>query len=319
MRRVVIHQVVPLLVVAAIVSSGGQQLSPPAGAQALHPFEVSVNVDLVQVYATVRDREGRFVAGLVEGDFEVYEDGVKQTVRLFAHEDIPVTVGLVVDHSGSMRGKLTEVTSAARSFVQSSNPEDQMFVVNFNEYVSLGLPPSIRFTNRSEELEAAILNAPATGQTALYDATAKALHQLLEDSRNKKVLVIISDGGDNVSKHTLAQILDMAGRSSALIYTIGIFEPDDPDRNSGVLRQLAQASGGEAFFPGELANIVAVCEGIASDIRNQYSLGYVSHNPTQSSANRKIRVTAKSATSGKLRVRARAGYITGPALDDTSR
>lgn len=293
---------------------------PPAGdLSTSRPFEVSVNVDLVQVYATVRDREGKFVAGLSEGDFEVYEDGVRQTVRLFAHEDIPVTVGLVVDHSGSMKGKLTEVTAAARSFVRSSNPEDRMFVVNFNEKVSLGLPASIRFTNRSEEMEAAILRAPPTGQTALYDATFGALQQLRGDGRDKKVLIVISDGGDNASTHTLAEVLDMARRSNTLIYTIGIFDPEDPDRNPGVLRQFAQATGGEAFFPDELKNIVAVCEGIARDIRNQYSLGYVSHNAAQRGAHRKIRVAAKSAASGKLRVRARAGYISGSAMVETSR
>jgi VWFA-related protein len=228
------------------------------------------------------------------------------------------SLGKVVDHSGST-SVLAEVTSAARSFVQSSNPEDRMFVVNFNERVSLGLPAGIRFTNRPGEMEAAILNAPATGQTALYDAAAKALQLLLEDSRDKKVLVVISDGGDNASKHTLSEILAIAGRSNALIYTIGIFEPDDPDRNTGVLRQLARVTGGEAVFPGELKDIVSVCESIAHDIRNQYSLGYISSNAAQPGAHRKIRVAARSATSGKLRVRARAGYISGPVMVESSR
>ena len=311
-------RILPLLLLG-VAGVSGPQSRPAAEAQDERPFEVRVNVDLVQLYATVRDAEGKFVSGLGEADFEVFEDRVKQTVRLFAHEDIPVTVGLVVDHSGSMKGKLAEVTAAARTFVRASNPEDRMFVVNFNEKVSLGLPAEIRFTNRAEEMETAILNAPATGQTALYDATVEGLQQLRNDGRDKKVLIVISDGGDNASTHRRAEVMEMAGRSDTLIYTIGIFDAEDPDRNPGVLRQFAQATGGEAYFPGELKITVAVCEGIARDIRNQYSLGYISRNPAQPGAHRKIRVTASSATLGKLRVRARAGYISGPAEDKSSR
>lgn len=308
----------PLLLLAA-AGSAGPQSSPPPDAQDPPPFELSVNVDLVQVYATVRDSGGRFVAGLGETDFQIYEDGVKQTVRLFAHEDVPVAVGLVVDHSGSMKGKLAEVTAAARTFVRASNPGDRMFVVNFNEKVSLGLPPSIQFTNDAGEMEAAILNTPTAGQTALYDAALAGLQQLQTGGRAKKVLIVVSDGGDNASMRTRDEVMAVAGRSDTIIYTIGIFDAEDPDRNPGVLRQFAQSTGGEAFFPGELKNIVEVCEGIARDIRNQYSLGYVSRNAAQPGAHRKIRVAARSAALGKLRVRARAGYISGPALAGNSR
>ena len=130
-------------------------------------YRISVDLDMVVLPATVRDRQGRLVSDLRKQDFEVYEDGVPQRLRLFRHEDVPVAVGLVVDHSGSMQPKLAEVTAAARAFVQSSNPEDQMFVVNFNEKVTLGLPATIRFTNSSTELEGAISKAPAAGMTAL--------------------------------------------------------------------------------------------------------------------------------------------------------
>src|SRR5205085_8494909 len=124
-------------------------------------------------------------------------DGIRQSVRLFRHEDIPVTVGLVVDHSGSMRPKLSDVVAAARTFVLSSSPEDQMFVVNFNEKVTMGLPDALAFTNRSEELERAISRTPAAGMTALYDAVIAARERLKTGSREKKVLIVISDGGDN--------------------------------------------------------------------------------------------------------------------------
>src|SRR6185295_2620966 len=154
--------------------------------------------------------------------------------------DSPVTVGLVIDHSGSMRPKLAEVIAGARTFARSSNPDDEMFVVNFNERVTLGLPGPIRFTNGTEELEPAIRRTPAAGMTALYDAVAKALQLVQTGSREKKVLVVISDGGDNASAHNLAKVLQLAGQSTALIYTVGVFEPEDQDRNPDVLRRLAQ-------------------------------------------------------------------------------
>ncbi len=149
-----------------------------------------MNVDLVVLHPTVTDRKGRFISDLRQQDLEVYEDGVRQSIRLFRHEDIPVTVGLVVDHSGSMQRKLADVIAAARTFVQSSNPEDQMFVVNFNENVTLGLPGAIPFTNSSDELERAISKTPTTGQTALYDASAVALERLQAGSRDKKALIV---------------------------------------------------------------------------------------------------------------------------------
>jgi Ca-activated chloride channel family protein len=270
---------------------------------------ILVDVNLVVLSPTVRDRQGRFVSDLRQQDFEVYEDRVRQPIRLFRHEDTPVTVGLVVDHSGSMRPKLTEVIAAARSFVVSSNPEDELFVVNFNEHVTLGVPGAIRFTNRADELERAISKTAATGRTALYDAISTALERLQESSRDKKVLIVISDGGDNASARSLAQVLQMAGQSSALVYTIGIFDQDDEDRNPNVLKQLARETGGEAFFPEHLNEVVANCERIARDIRNQYTIGYVSTNSAQPGAYRVIRVAAVAKEHGKLSVHARAGYI----------
>jgi len=282
-----------------------------AESQAPPPYRISVNVDLVVLHATVRDRKGGFASDLHEQDFAIYEDGVPQSIRLFRHEDIPVTVGLVVDHSGSMLPKLTDVIAAARTFVRSSNPEDQMFVVNFNEKVTLGLPSALSFTSSSEDLERAISRAPATGMTALYDAAIKALGRLQSGIREKKVLIVISDGGDNASAHSLAEVLKMAGQSSALVYTIGIFDEADPDRNPDVLRRLARATGGEAFFPGQIHEVVAICERIARDIRNQYTIGYVSTSAAQPGVYRRIRVEAKKPGSAKLVVRARTGYIAG--------
>jgi Ca-activated chloride channel family protein len=286
-------------------------LAGASEAQVPQPFRISVNVDLVVLSVTVRDREGRFVPDLREQDFEIREGGVRQSIRLFRHEDLPVTVGLVVDHSGSMRRKLTDVIAAVRTFVQSSSPDDEMFVVNFNEKVTLGLPDAQRLSNRPEELAQAISNTPAAGQTALYDAVVTAQERLKASPREKKVLIVISDGGDNASAHSLAEVLKTAEQSSTVVYSIGIFDATDPDRNPGVLKRLASETGGEAFFPGQPDQVVSICERIARDIRSQYTLGYVPSNPAQPGTYRRIRVAARATDQPKLFVRTRSGYIGG--------
>jgi VWFA-related protein len=288
------QRLIPLLVLFALAGSAAPQ--------------ISVDVNLVVLNPVVRDRKGQFASDLREGDFQVYEDGVRQTIQLFRHEDIPVTVGLVVDHSGSMKPKLADVIAAARTFVQSSRPDDQMFVVNFNEKVT-SLPETTQSGNRPEELARAIAGTPAAGKTALYDAAIEAFRQLRAGGPEKKVLIVISDGGDNASSHTLAEVLKTAEESNVLVYTIGIFDEEDADKNLGVLTRLARATGGEAFFPRERSEVVAICESIARDIRNQYTIGYVSGNSTRTNAWRGIRLTAAAAGHDKLQVRTRSGYI----------
>jgi VWFA-related protein len=270
-----------------------------------------VDVALVVLPATVTDQQGGFVSNLGERDFEVYEDGVPQRIQLFRNEDVPVTVGLVVDHSTSMRPKLAEVTAAARAFVRSSNREDEMFVVNFNEIVSLGLPVAIRFTDSAAELGDAIARAPARGMTALYDAIAKASEELRAGSRDKKALIVVSDGGDNASAHSLAQVMKLAGQSSAVIYALGLFDEQDPDQNPRVLKRLARETGGEAFFPEQPGEVEPICERIARDIRHQYAIGYVPINLARDGAYRAIRVLARAKGHGRLSVRTRTGYIAG--------
>jgi len=296
-----------LLALVSLVPVHRAHSQAPGDGETPDPFKISVNLNLVVLPVTVRDRKGGFATDLSQENFEVFEDGVRQSIRLFRHEDIPVTVGLVVDHSGSMHNKISDVLTAAQVFVGTSNPEDQMFVVNFNERVTLGLPPAIPFTDRVGEIESAVFNAPVTGETALYDALGVALDRLKTGNREKKVLVVISDGGDNASLATLPQILKKAEESSAIMYTIGIFDQDDPDQNAGVLRRLAKETGGEAFFPAQFGEAVAICKDIARDIRHQYTLGYVSGN-TKSGGQRTVRVVAKSP--GKdLMVRTRPGYL----------
>ena len=273
---------------------------------------------MVVLSATVLDRHNGLVSGLEKDDFQIYEDGVPQQIKQFSHEDIPVTVGIVVDNSGSMGPKRNDVIAAALAFARSSNPQDQMFVVNFNEHVSLALPTDTPFTDRKDKLQAALSTIETAGETALYDGIAVALDHLKLADRDKRVLILISDGGDNASKHSLAQVIGMAKQSTAIIYSIGIFDEQDGDQKPAVLERLAKETGGEAFFPESSKSVTAICEGIAHDIRNQYTLTYVPNIPSQDGRYRTIQVKATAHGRGHLSVRTRAGYSVPLDIPDTA-
>jgi Ca-activated chloride channel family protein len=292
-----------LLSVARTQASAHPQNQPD------EPYTIKVDVDMVVLRASALDRKNALTAGLDKENFEVYEDGVLQQIKTFSHEDVPVTVGLVVDNSGSMSPKRTDVIAAALAFARSSNPQDEMFVVNFNEKVYFGLPPEILFTDHIAQLERALSRIFSNGETALYDAIAAALERLKQGSRDKKVLVVISDGGDNASKHTLPEILSLLGKPDAIIYTVGIFDPDDTDRNPRVLAQLAKNTGGEAFLPESLKEVLPICERIARDIRNQYTIAYVPTNKKRDGTYRAIQVKARAQGNKHLLVRTRTGYF----------
>lgn len=284
---------------------GSQAPSPQSSPE---QYTVKVNVDSVVLSATVRNRKGTLVSGLSQSDFQVYEDGVLQKLTFFAHEDIPLTVGLVIDNSGSMQPKRSDVIAAALAFARNSNSQDQMFVVNFNERVSFGLPGNVTFTDKPAELEPALARIAPSGQTALYDAIAAGLAHLKKGDRDKKVLIVISDGGDNASRLPLRQVMDMAKQSDAIIYTVGIFTDEDPDQNPHVLKQLAETTGGETFLPASVHDVIPVCERIARDIRSQYTLAYVPTNLKQDGNYRLIQVKADLPDRRHLLVRTRAGY-----------
>jgi VWFA-related protein len=284
------------------------QKSPPAESPQADPYTIRMDVEMVILRATVQNNKGVLVSGLGKDDFQVYEDGVLQQITYFTHQDIPVTVGLVVDNSGSMREKRAEVIAAALAFAQSSNPEDQMFVVNFNEHVSFGLPADTAFTDQPAQLRVALSRIAADGETALYDAIAASLEHLKKGNRDKKVLIVISDGGDNASKNTLAQTLALAMKSDAIIYTLGLFDSDDPDKNPRVLHQFAKATGGKDFLPERLKDVVPICEQIAHDIRNQYTIAYASTNEKKDGNYRVVAVKVAVAGGGRSIVRTRPGY-----------
>jgi Ca-activated chloride channel family protein len=300
----------PLPVVLAAAVWGFSCSAPALPAQA--DFQVDVN--LVVLHVTVTDHAGRFIRDVPRSAFHVYEDGVPQQITLFKQEDAPVAVGLVVDNSGSMRRKLPDVVAAAASFARSSNPQDQMFVVNFNERVSLGLPPGEAFVSDPDELKAALLRIQADGRTALYDALAKGLEHIRASPIQKKVLIVLSDGGDNASRHTFPQILRLLQESNVIVYTVGLYDEYDEDRNPGVLRRLAKVSGGQAFFPKEIPATTSVLQAISSDIRNQYTIGYVPTTAKAAGTFHTVQVKVTAPHSNGWTVRTRTGYIaTEPA------
>lgn len=297
-----------LLFLVLLPGVGRPQTSSSSQSGQHGPYTIKVDVDMVVLHATVQNHKGVLVSGLGKDHFQVYEGGVLQEIKYFSHEDTPVTVGLIIDNSGSMAPKRSDVIAAALAFARSSNPDDQIFVVNFNERVSFGLPAGTPFTDRAAQLEVALSRIGASGETALYDALAIGLEHLKQGNRDKKVLIVISDGGDNASVHNLAQIMTMAGQSDAIIYTLGLFDEDDPDRNPRALKQLAHATGGEAFLPASLSEVVPICEQIARDIRNQYTIAYVPTNRQLDGTYRIIQAKAGTPAGGSLTVRTRAGY-----------
>ncbi len=273
------------------------------------PYTYSVHVGLIVLPVSVTDRHGDAVDGLQEDNFKVYEDGVLQRISLFDHQDAPVAVGLIIDNSTSMAPKHTEVVLSSMALARASNPEDQIFVIHFNERVVYSLAPGMAFTSNLSDLARAVAGGQAGGKTAFYDAVVAGLEHLRESSLKRKALLVVSDGGDNASTHTLEQTLRMAEASEALIYSIGIFSPYDKDQNPRVLKKLAKVTGGESFFPKNLSRLVGICKLVARDLRTQYTLGYISTNPHQDGTYRTIRVLARLPDHRTLKVRTRAGYL----------
>jgi Ca-activated chloride channel homolog len=276
-----------------------------------NPFTISDNVDLVLLDVSVRDRHGGYVTGLTESDFRVLEDGRPRPITEFAAADTPVTVGLVVDNSGSMQSKRPEVMLAGLGFAKQSNPQDQFFVVNFNDFVRLGLPAGVAFTDKLQQLREALYYGRPMGKTALYDAIAFALQHLELSHFERRSLIVVSDGGDNASKTTLPQLLKLIEASRAAIYTVGLYDPQNPELKPGALRRMAHVTGGEFFEPDKLADVVPVFNRISRDIRTRYTIGYIPDEVHDSRLVRSVKVFA-SQNGRKLLVRTRTTYAIMP-------
>ncbi len=251
------------------------------------------------------------MTNLLKSNFQVYEDGHQREITQFAKADTPVTVGLIVDNSGSMRFKRPEVVLAGLAFAKQSNPQDEFFVVNFNNSVVRGLPPRTLFTDDLQALRAALYIGQPVGQTALYDAVAYGLKHLEYSHRDKRTLIVVSDGGDNVSHTRFPELMKLIEASRATIYTVGLYDPEDHDLNPAVLRKMSGVSGGESFEPEKLDDVISVFNKISKDIRNCYTVGYAPDEINDKHIVRSVKVTAAE-DNRRLLTRTRTSYITTP-------
>jgi Ca-activated chloride channel homolog len=291
------------------------------------PYTLHSNVNLVVLHATVTDKHGHRIDDLGRNAFRVYEDGVLQRLAVFTHADIPVTMGIVIDDSGSMRPKRPSVNAAAWTFVNTSNHNDQVFVVNFNDVYYIDTPG--QFAANTQELKSALDHIDSRGGTALYDAVYASLDHLKLGNRDKKVLLVITDGEDNSSNYTFPQLVKYAERSNAEIYTVGLLGGDEGgggglfhihsggDRHAAkILKEMAEATGGKAYFPKSLSQVDEVCQNIAHVIRDQYTLGYYPTNLAKDGSFRRVKVLAFGAGNHKrLAVLTRPGYYAPKATE----
>ena len=264
--------------------------------------------------ATVIDKEGQLVNNLTESDFQVFEDGVLQTLISFQHSDVPVSIGILVDNSGSMRDKRMAVNDAALELIRLSNPKDEAFVVNFSDeaFIDQG------FTADLNKLEEGLAHYDSKGGTALFDATVASADYLSKDARrSKQVLLIITDGEDNASGLTLEQtIRRVQNLQGPIVYTIGLLFGDssgETRRAKRALQLLSQETGGISYFPNSLKDVNEVASEVARDIRSQYTLGYHSTKPVSQAGYRTVRVLAHEPGKKKdLNVRTKNGYYPRP-------
>ena len=271
-------------------------------------FTFVKQVNEVTLSATVLDSKRHLVTNLDPANFAVYEDNQPQKITSFGREDIPVSIGIVVDNSGSMRTKRAAVTKAVLNLIQASNPQDEVFVVNFNDDSYLDQD----FTNKVEVLREALDRVDSRGGTALYDAViASADHLAKGAKKEKKVLLVITDGVDNESRESLeSAIRKVQDDSGPTIYTIGILG-DEPGikRAKRALQSLSDQTGGVAFFPKDLVEVDEISQEVARDIRNQYSITYKPTNPRSNGGYRRLKVEARAPGYKDLQVRTRDGYF----------
>lgn len=259
-------------------------------------FTLSVDVELVQLPVSVQDKEGRPVNGLTKDHFQIFEDNVQQELSLFRHEDVPLSLGLVIDNSGSMRNKRERVNSAALAFVRESNPDDETFVVNFDDSAYLEQD----FTGSIGDLIDVLDRVDTRGETALYDAIYLSVEHAKTGKNYKKALLLISDGEDNTSKYGINRVIEVLRESRITLYAVGLLEENDqrgglfrkpPSKKAKeALTQFAELTGGQAYFPKSIDEVEEICKRIAHDLRNHYTLGYAPSNKKLDGTWREVRV-----------------------------
>lgn len=286
---------------------------PPPGAPK-QGSRIKSDVDLVVLHVTVADDRGEFVPDLKAGNFRVFEQNIEQRISFFSREDVPVTMGLVIDNSGSMREKREQVNAAAMTFVRTSNPQDEAFVVNFNDEYYLDTEGD--FTSDQRNLDEALSRIDTRGSTALYDAVIGSLSHIKKGHKDKRVLLLVTDGDDDASTKTFEDAIKASEQSNATIYTIGVFSEDDRQHEKRMVRhskkiltELAESTGGQAYFPDNLSEVTPICEQVAREIRNQYTIGYYPTNAAKDGTFRTVQLKVIPPSGrGKLSVRTRTGY-----------
>lgn len=270
-------------------------------------YLIRKQVEEVVLHATVVDEHQKLIPNLDKTAFTVYEDGRPQAITSFRHEDIPVALGIVIDNSGSMREKRPAVNEAAINLVKASNPSDEVFVVNFNDEYWLDQD----FTGSVPRLQEALERIESRSGTALYDAVVASAEHLKKNGRlEKKVLLVVTDGEDNASRESLEQaIRRLQAENGPTVYTIGILDSDsNQKRAKRALRELAEQTGGIAFFPKDLSEVNSISRSVAHDIRSQYTIGYKPSRSQALGGYRMVKVEARARGYGKLQVRTRSGY-----------
>lgn len=265
---------------------------------------------------TVRDKSNRYLDGLAKDAFTVFENGQAQPLRFFMSEDAPVTIGLLIDNSGSMQPNRELVVAAATAFAESSNPQDDIFALAFNEEVHAALSTESPFTNDPAVLREALQRAVTTrGRTALYDAIARGLEDVEQGSHDRKVLVIVSDGSDNASTASFEEIFRKMQSSNVVVYAVGLVDPVEMQQNPKRLKELAEASGGELFRPESVKQVRNVLQRIASEIRHAYVMAFEPGDAARAAGLRRIKVSVRTPNGQKVSVRTRAGYLTADESD----
>ncbi len=270
---------------------------------------------LVVLHATVVDKSGKLVNNLPKNSFKVYENGKEQSIKIFKREDVPVSMGILIDDSGSMRDKRAKVAAAAMGLVKASNPNDEVFVVNFNDEAYLDVP----FTNDTSKMEEGLSRIDSRGGTAMRDAISMSLDYIkAKGKKDKKVLFIVTDGNDTASNETLERTVQRVRQSEVLVYSIALLneeEPREAKKAQRALKALAEASGGSVYYPKELAEVEPMALRVAQEIRNQYIIAYTPEIQDLDGSFRQIKVTV--AGPGRPQVRTRNGYYATAAQGTT--
>src|SRR5215471_4350459 len=286
--------VIPLLLVSALWTQE-------------QTFKLNVNVDLTEVHVNVTDEKDHPIGNLQKDNFRIFEDRTEQKISVFKHEDIPLSLGLVIDNSRSMEPRKERMDQASLSFVRKSNSQDETFVIHFDDSARLDRD----FTDSIPLLEETLAGVKPYGQTAIYDALILALEHMESAKQMKKAILLFTDGVDNTSKNTLSQAIEATKRARVAVYPVGLLSQSGGQKAEDALVRIAEASGGRAFFPQTIDEARLDMERVARDLREQYTLGYFSSNGSHSGGWRSLRIEVVPPAGSPPNMKLNANYRHG--------